>query len=327
MLVAVTGASGFLGRATVESLLSHGFDVKALVRKTSNVDWLVARGVPCAIAPLVSSGVDAIRDAVEGCDAVVHLAGGGRVRRAADFLANNTATTEALVAGVNAAPHGPRSFVFVSSMAARGPSPSADRAASSVEDAPITAYGRAKLAAEEALGGLRDDVRVSILRPPGIYGPGDDRMLPLYQAAQRGLIPLPAAGRTASFIYVDDCARAIVSAVQDSEPRRPMYVEDGDARALADTADTIAAALGTNARIVRVPKLVLTVAATIAETSAKLRNRPLLLTRDKVRELTQPHWVCDSDPFRAATGWAHEIEFEDGVERTVHDYRRRGWIA
>jgi nucleoside-diphosphate-sugar epimerase len=105
-----------------------------------------------------------------------------------------------------------------------------------------------------------------------------------------------------------------------------MYVEDGNARALPDTANAIAHALGVQARIVRVPKLILTIAATIAETSAKLRNRPLLLTRDKVRDLTQAHWVCDSTPFRDATGWTHRIGFEEGVERTVHDYRQRGWI-
>lgn len=326
MLVAVTGASGFLGRATVECLLSQGFDVRALVRPTSNTEWLVERGVPCPIAPLTSGGADAIRMAVDGCDAVVHLAGGGRVRRASDFLANNTATTAALVEGIRAATNPPRSFVFVSSMAARGPAPSAIRSESFVPDSPITAYGRAKLAAEEALSELPPGVRVTVLRPPGIYGPGDGRMLPLYVAAQRGFMPLPAAGRTASFVYVDDCASAVVRALHHCRPSTPMYVEDGQARALPDTANTIARALGVEARIVRVPKVILTVAATLAEAAAKIRNRPLLLTRDKVRDLTQAHWVCDSTPFRAATGWVNDMSFEEGIERTVHDYRRRGWI-
>lgn len=332
MRVLVTGATGYLGGATVDALRAAGVAVRALARASSDASALLDRGVDVARAPLLPSHAserDALRAALQGVAGVAHLAGGGRVRRAADFFRNNTATTEHLADAIRDTPS-VRRVVFVSSMAARGPAPSDDPAASHVTDAPITDYGRAKRDAEQVLRALEDerDLAVTVLRPPGIYGPGDDRMLPLFRAAQRGLVPLPAAGRTASFVYIDDCASAIVHALTSAHvDHHAYYPEDGTPQSTEAMARAIAEAVGSAPRILRVPSPILHSAAALSELAARARRAPLLFTRDKARDLVQAHWVCDATPFREDTGWRPTTPLEEGLERAAADYRARGWIA
>lgn len=327
MRVLVTGATGFLGNAVVRELLERGIEVRALVRRTSDTSALDALGVETVVGTLAPED-DAARAALEAVvaevDAVVHMAGGGRALRPADFFRNNAATTANLAEAVRRRPV--RRVVFVSSMAARGPAPTADPRESNVADAPITAYGAAKLEAEATLRAL-EGVPVTVLRPPGIYGPGDDRHLPLFRAAQRGVVPLPAAGRTASFVYVDDCAEAIALATLDEGHHpEPYYVEDGEARTTHETALLIGRAVGAEPRVLRVPTALLRAAAGLVEASALLRGRPALLTSDKARDMAQPHWVCDGTTARERLGWAPRVGFEEGAERTARDYRERGWL-
>ena len=358
MRVLVTGASGYLGGATIDALLAAGCDVRALVRGTSDtsaLDRRIASGSAVELAkasllPRTDDERSALHQAVAGVDVVAHLAGGGRVRKMADFVTNNVETTRALCDAITAVQErapgvAPKRVVFVSSMAARGPTPSVEGGtALSAEggpalgdvhrrprgarpaDTPITAYGRAKLQAEGLVTAL-PGAQAVILRPPGIYGPGDDRLLPLFRAAKRGWIPLPAPGETASFVYIDDCAQAICDAVvRPWVAAIPYYVEDGAVHATEALAQRIAGAVGTSARIVRVPLPVLRLAATLSEGVAKLRGTPLLLTRDKVRDLAQPHWTCDAAAFRADYGWTPRTDIHEGLQRAAADYRSRGWL-
>lgn len=326
MRVLVTGGTGFLGRAAVAAMRARGIDVRALVRPTSDTEPIAQLGVECVVGTLHPADADQrerLRDAVRGVDRIVHLAGGGRARRPSDFFRNNAETTSNLLDAAYGS--AVERFVFVSSMAARGPAPSAVPGESHVADAPLTAYGRSKLEAERAV--LASGIPSITLRPPGIYGPGDDRHLPLFRAASRGLVPLPSAGRSASFVYVDDCAEAIVAALlDDAHHPTPHYVEDGDTRSTEETARLIGAAVGTDPRVVRVPTPVLGAAAVIAELVARFRGRAALLTRDKVKDMSQPHWVCDATPFRAAVDWTPRVAFAEGTERTARDYRERGWL-
>ena len=55
-------------------------------------------------------------------------------------------------------------------------------------------------------------------------------------------------------------------------------------------------------------------------------GRAALFTRDKVRDLVQADWVCNAKAFRELSDWTPRVSFDEGVERTVADYRRRGWL-
>jgi nucleoside-diphosphate-sugar epimerase len=324
MRVLVTGATGFLGTRLVHQLLQAGIEVRALVRKSSDISALKAMDVELVTGSLEPA--ENLEAAVQGVDAVAHCAGGGWARNVQDMYDNNLGTTANLLKALE----GTRlsRFVFVSSLAAHGPSPTGDPRDPSEPAAPITHYGRAKAEAEQLVLSYGDRFPVTLIRPPAIYGPGDVRLLPVFKCASRGFVPLPRAGRSTSLIHVEDCAAAIALVLQKPHPtRRTYFVEDGQIQSLESMALLIGEAVKRKPRILRLPHFVLYIAALISEGLGKLRRRAVLLNRDKVRDLQQAHWVCDSSPIRAELGWAPRVPFEEGVRATAQWYREHEWLA
>jgi dihydroflavonol-4-reductase len=323
MRVLVTGATGFLGFRLCQSLLASGIEVRALVRQTSQTQALQKLGVEMVVGSLApATNLDT---AVTNVDAIAHCAGGGYARVRDDFYRNNLHTTENLL---EAAKEQKLSrFVFVSSLAAHGPCPNGEPRDPETPATPITHYGQAKAQAESAVRNYAEHFPVTIIRPPAIYGPGDVRMLPLFRCATRGFIPLPAAGKTTSLIHVDDCVQAIALALtQPHSSGQTFFVEDGEVQTFASMANHVGQAVGKRAIVIRIPRIILVAAAIISELVARLRRKAALLTRDKARDLSQPHWVCNAGAIREELGWLPQIRFEDGAQSTAQWYREQGWI-
>ena len=202
------------------------------------------------VGSLTDSSNKAILDALEECSHVIHLAGGGIVKRREEFAKNNTETTRGIVQALHLVSPKPRKFIFLSSLAARGPNPlTGSEARTENLDQPITAYGKAKLDAEKELEKLPVNIGFSILRSPGVYGPGDTRMLGVYKAVRRGWVPAPQYAKTASFVYVEDCAEAIVKLLNCAPSSVPAYVEDGQPKSVDELVEVIAKSLKTKARV------------------------------------------------------------------------------
>lgn len=320
MRVLVTGATGFLGSHLVDALVEAGHDVRALVRASSNTTSLASRPVSLVAGSL--SSPDSLVRAVRGVDAVIHAAGGGRVLRTDDLYEQNTEATRALLAAtLRAAPSLAR-FVFISSFAARGPT------ASDGLPGPVSAYGKSKLAAEAALLAERDRLPVTILRPPAIYGPGDDRWLSLFRAVKRGLLPLFGGRGPQSMVFGPDCARAACAAIERPLPSGQIH-EVVEPRALSwlEIGLQIARVLGTSPVVVRLPDAALRGLGWVGEAAALLRQRPSFLSRDKVADALQERWVGSSDSLRLALGWQPRVTFsDDGAALTARWYESAGWL-
>ena len=327
MKILLTGATGFLGGRVAALLRESGHDLRALVRKSSDTRALAALGAETAEGALDSGvGVEA---ATRGVDAVVHLAGGGKVRTIAEMYSGNLGTTEHLLRAWDAsgaAARGAR-FVLISSLAAHGPSP--DGAPRDPDEAPrpCSHYGKSKAAAEAAVLARAGDFPVTIVRPPGVYGPGDTRMLSLFRAALRGFVPTVGQGHTASFIFVEDCARAIaLSATVPTPSGRAYFVEDGHIYTQETLMRYIGDAVGTRPRVVRVPGWCLMGLGALSELWGLVTRRATPINRDKIRDVLRRHWVCESARTRAELGWTPTIALAEGTRLTAEGYRAAGWL-
>ncbi len=325
MRVLVTGASGFLGSLVARRLVAAGHAVRALLRSTS--DPVRLRGLAVerrsgSLAPPV--GLD---EALEGVDAVVHCAGGGRASKTRSFYVDNTDTTVALLDAAGRASPGPSRFVLVSSLAAQGPSTTAEPASLLAEPRPLTHYGRAKALAEAAVLEQRQQLHVTILRPPALYGPGDLRFLPLFRAARRGLVVLPGTARSTSLASGVDCAEALCALLVSSQPTGRVYaVDDGPAWPVVELAARVGEAVGCRPRTLRVPTPVLWGAALASEGLAVLARREPALTRDKVRDLCGRHWVASSGSLREEIGWRPTTSFGQEAGVIAAAFRERGLL-
>jgi nucleoside-diphosphate-sugar epimerase len=298
-VLAITGATGFVGRRVLALAGVAGRPVRALARRPQpaqpGVDWVIGD---------LDDGA-ALAQLCAGADAVLHIAGVVNAPDAAGFMAGNQRGTANVVAAATTA--GVGRFVHVSSLAAREPA--------------LSLYGQSKAAADEvvAASGL-DHI---IVRPPGVYGPGDAEMLDLFRAGARGLglAPGPANARF-SLIHVDDLARALL-ALADSGPAGEVVEIDDGAGAIggyshAGFARAIGAALGRGVLVLPVP-------AWLLQGLAGLGIIPKL-TPDRARYLVHPDWVARGGNARLAGLWAPQLALPDGLADTVADYRRRGWL-
>lgn len=327
-MILVTGASGFLGSHIARRLDAQGTATRLLVRASSNRSSLEGlTRATFAVGDVRDPG--SLRRAAEGVTGVIHAAGLVKARDPRDFARVNTEGTQALLEAVaDVAPDLLR-FVLVSSLAAHGPSPDGRPRPVAAPARPVTAYGRSKWSAEQAATSAAGRVPVTIVRPPMIYGPGDREVLAFFRAVRWRLVPLTGPPQSLlSTIFVEDCADACIAALAGDLPSGScFFVDDGQPEPLIARLRDIERAVGRPAlATVRVPPTLLRVGALLSEWAGHLTGRSVMLTRDKVHELTAPHWVGESAPARAALQWSPRTSFADGAHRTAAWYRRVGWL-
>jgi nucleoside-diphosphate-sugar epimerase len=270
-----------------------------------------------------------VEEAVKRGDAVIHCAGLVKARSPEEFRQTNVVGTQNLLDA--AKKHTPKlqRFVFVSSLAAMGPSQDGKPLRGDPEPHPITHYGRSKLEAERLVRAAKDDIKVTVLRPPAIYGPRDQEIFAAFQAVSRGVLPaIGDPNATMSMIYGPDAAAACVRAIFADVPSgSPYFVEDGHIYEFRELVESIEHGLGKRALLrFNLPRSVLYAAALGTELFGKVTNRAVMLTRDKVNEIRQPHWVCSSEDAQKDLGWAPKVGLREGTERTARWYRENGWL-
>ncbi|WP_132048468.1 NAD-dependent epimerase/dehydratase family protein [Curtobacterium sp. PhB136] len=317
MRVLVTGASGFLGRAVAAAVRDAGHDVRTFQRRPSGVP-----GVTDVLGTMTDAA--AVRAAVDGVEAVVHLA--AKVSLAgdpADFVRVNVDGTRSLVAAARDA--GVSRFVFVSS-------PSVAHTGSSIAGAGASPaspggargdYARTKAAAELlALDADAPGFAVVAVRPHLVWGPGDTQLVGrIVDRARRGRLPLLDSGAALiDSCYVDNAASAMVAALahaaDDGVHGNAYVVTNGEPRPVADLLDGICRASGVPTPRWHVPAGVARTAGSLVE--AVWRVRPGVdeppMTRFLAEQLSTSHWF-DQRRTRRDLQWAPSVSIDEGLRR------------
>ncbi|PYC75027.1 short-chain dehydrogenase [Micromonospora arborensis] len=330
--ILVTGATGFIGVRLVRRLAALGCTLVAMVRPTS--DRTLLTGIPglrVAVADLdTGAGVHA---AIDGVDTVVHLAGQVKARRPSAFRRGNTDSTGRLVAAVADADPLPR-LVLCSSLAAAGPSDPGRPRDESTPVAPVSEYGRSKLAAEEIARAAR--VPTVVLRPTIVYGPGDHDFLPSFlPMARLGTQLRPTRPeREYSFVHVDDLCAALIAAVVRGETLPPdggdagvYLISDGQVYGWSDFCRELATAIGRpRPRFVPVPGPLVHATGWLCDLSPVRRGPALTMNRDRAHEIRQLAWTCATDRARADLDFTPAYRLPDGLASAVAWYRGQGLL-
>jgi dihydroflavonol-4-reductase len=299
--VAVTGASGFIGRHVTAALAARGH-VPVAIKRPFHVPALV--------------------EIFGSVDSVVHLAGVVSAVRAEDFFTANVDGTRSVAQAASAS--GVR-LIHVSSLAAAGPAPPSAPRSEDDPPAPITPYGRSKLESELAVLAT-PGLKWTILRPGVVYGPGDGAMLPLFHYARRGFLPLTGRADAAyTFIHIRDAVRAIVAAV-DIDVRDRIFVGHPRAVSARHLLEAIRANTGGTAMIVGVPLAVTRIAAACGDLIGLISGRRATINRWRYAELASEGFVCRVDRLRELLGIEAEIDMDQGVADTGNWYRSEGWL-
>lgn len=333
MKALVTGATGFVGSTLCEELERRGIEVVALARKTSSMANLAAAKVRQVQGDLRDA--DSLKRALaaEPVDYVFHVAGVVAAKNRDGFFAANAVGTKNLMEALRSARGSVKRVVYVSSLAAAGPSSPLRPNEESDACAPVSYYGESKLAGEREALACAGEVPVVVVRPPAVYGPRDKGVYTFFQAIQSGVLPLLGMQspdpRRYSFIHVDDLVKGIVLAgTREGVTSGEVFYLTGDGVFSWEQAMRLMAkGMEKKCVPVRLPITVMKGAAAVCSAYGMAFNKVLPFSLDKVKEIEAPAWTCSGEKAKRVLGFEPYWKLEDGLAMTAKWYRENGWLA
>lgn len=331
--VFLTGATGFIGQRLLNRLLSHQCYVTGTIRKSpprihrsnQSVSW-----VSCDLG----RSDNTLGEAIEGCDYVFHLAAATRSTRSQNLVAKNVLAFRAVLDACAAARRPPK-LVYVSSLAAVGPSIGNQLLTEEVPKRPVSYYGKSKAACENLAIEYAESFPISIVRPPIVLGPGDRNGFQLFNSIKRWRYHMVPGFRDHLFsvIHVDDLSTALIRVaelgrrISRDNPSQGIYFATGDSvLTYAGLGKQIGIAVGhTETKLLRVPKWSLRAVGAINDIISRITGKQTFLNHDKCREGTAGSWACSGTKLRTETGFRVSASFEQRLAETAEWYQREGW--
>jgi len=295
-LVALTGATGFIGSSLLSTLVNSGTKVRALGRRTRDnsdrTEWITGD----------LHSPHALTELVDGADIIIHCAGTVRGKSEQEFLSiNNDGTANLLTACKEKSQQ--RRFLLISSLAAREPE--------------LSWYAMSKSMAERTLNLHGKNMSKTVFRPTAVYGPGDREIRPLLRAMKSGLLPAPNIESRISLLHINDLVSAILRWINLSSTPDGVYeLDDGAANGYNWDAMAKLAREHWKRSVLKIP-IPVNLLNMIAITNlglARLLHYSPMLTPGKIREIAHPDWTCNNSAITSNLGWQPTIQLSDAMK-------------
>jgi len=314
-----------VGSHILDRLRRRGISTRVLLRPTSDRHFIAGH------LPQVETHSGSITDpaslpaALEGITHVIHCAGSTKALHNSDFYHVNQVGTRNLVEAVNGRTPGICRFVHISSLAASGPATAARPAREEDPPAPVSEYGRSKLAGEMEVR-QRCQTEFVVVRPPAVYGPRDAGFFSMFQAVRRHLLPRPSRKQSLSLVFVEDLADAIMACLESPAAAGQTYFaaarEPVTGRQMAGE---IARQMNRWTIPFPLPTPLLWPVCLFQHLLAQVTRRASLLNLQKFAELRAPGWVCDPGKLQREVGFECQTGLREGIAATLAWYESRQW--
>ena len=321
--VLITGASGFIGSRLRDVLLASGSDVVA-IRRPGSPPSKAGRSVQADYADVAE--LERVV-ATEKPDYVLHVAGVTKGTSYEDFRLGNVMPTRNLLGALHRQHPDAKRFVLVSSLTSYGPSATSAPHREADPRRPIEYYGRSKLEAEEVVEEESGGIPWTILRPSGVYGPGDVDYFNLFKSAMRGWnVFFGNRDRCMSIIYVDDCVRGTLMAAQHENSVGKGYFLTNDEQVTWEQFQSeVLQVVDRRVRTLDLPEQLVSIAALGGELASRIDRKPRLLNLQKAKMGAQQAWTCVGAAARTDFGFSADVALVEGIRRTHDWYLANDW--
>ncbi len=318
----VTGATGFIGSHLVEALVEQNWRVTCLVRPKSKTGFL--ENYPVNILRGSVEDRDFLAEAVKGQDYIFHLAAQIRSARREVYERANFLFTRNLVQVCQQQNPNVKRFVYVSSIAAAGPSSPGEIQDETRTPAPTSEYGRTKLNGEDALTEIWDRMDATIIRPPNVYGPRQQETELLIKLIQKRFVPLLKHDqKTTSLIYIDDLIKGICQASKSPRTNRQIYyLTDKRGYSWKEVILTIKKHVLGTSLFVPLYENIIDSTAWLTDVLKSMHLVRSYFGRRAWRAMVQTSWLFSSDKALRDFGFRAEYSLDEGIKETVAYYKR-----
>ena len=317
MIILVTGATGFVGKTLINSLISQKYTVRALTRHKNQIESisdLEDKDIDWRLLPS-KDDIQGFRELMIGVDAIIHLAARVHVMKDTNLHsleenmnANCYFTSEL---AEYAATFGVRRFVYVSSIKVNGEfTPKGERFVESSKPNPQDNYAVSKLRAEETLHNIskKSGMEIVIIRPPLVYGPFVKANFVKLLSLVKNNVPLPLKSikNSRSLVYVGNLANALIlCAIHPAAASQTYLISDDDDVSTPELISRIAESLNR-------PNLLLPFSVSMMKFFARLFGKTAAI--DRLSESLQ----VDCSKIKKELGWKPAFTMKQGLEITAN---------
>lgn len=332
MRALVTGGTGFVGSHLIDRLLAKGYDVRAIVRPTSNLQWLTDPRIELFSSSLLDA--DKLLEAMKDVDMVFHVAGSLIEKDWDGFYNANVKPVELLLEAAlkNGASlkGGPlKRFVLVSSTGAAGPSADGHPLKEHEPENPVSAYGRSKLEGERVARAYFDKLPVTIVRPSAVYGPRDPNILKMFQHVRGGVTPLLGIQEQfTSLVHAEELADGMILAAEnDCANGQTYFLASEHPYSRTEMLNVVGDIVGKRSKRPILPKRpALAIAKVYANFVTKVLGKATLLDAERIETVGQTYWSFDVSKAMRELGYRQKYSLMDGMRQTYEWYLANGWL-
>lgn len=316
--VFITGVTGFVGRNLAEYLYCQGFIIYGLVR--NKLKFLNAN-IPF-VYPIYGdlNDINKWENNLIEKSYIIHAAGLISSAREKYYYEVNSVGTKNLVNAVLKNNPFIKKFLYISSLAVAGCSNSVPRTEND-EPQPISHYGKSKLLAEKEAEKLMS--KLTILRPPVIFGPYDKGMLMLFRYVLKyGIAPIVRGNNSkVDFLFIDDFTRACYDALLSRNTLGKKYYLGGNPLDWKQFWQLVHEASGKKLKYISLPVLVVKALGFINDIFSNS-----MLNSDKTKEIICPNWTSSCEMAQKDFDFCRQTDNLTAIRKTLLWYQRKNWI-
>lgn len=327
-VVVVTGGTGFTGVNLVRKLCATGATVRVIARASSNRAPLADLPVEWIEGDVFDA--DAIDRAMPGATYVMHVAAAYREAKISDEVYWNVhvKSTHLLAKRALREP-GLKRFLHTSTIGVHGhiEHPPANE---EYRFSPGDAYQETKVEAEHWIRDFaaRENLPLTVVRPAGIYGPGDRRLLKVFKMAKLPVTPILGLGAKCLYhlVHVEDLCDFMILAAAHERTKGEIYICGAQTHiSFQDMVRIIGAKLGRSPKFLRLPVTPFFWAGDLCEAICKPLGVEPPIYRRRVAFFTKDR-SFDTSKMRDHTGFTGQWDNKRGIEALTDWYQAEGWL-
>ena len=324
MKIFITGGTGFIGSHLIDHFLDYNdIEIYALVRDMNNLKWLSGLNIFPLKGDLLNIPV-----LPSDIDHVFHIAGSIKAYKRADYYTVNLQGTASIFQSLISQRISPKKVVYLSSLAASGPSKDGRPVHEDDRPRPVSPYGKSKLDGEIEALKFMERLPIVIPRIGAVYGPRDRSFVPYFKTVKRGILAsIQSSRQLVSLIYVKDLIKALELLLQkETKSGDIFHIADPQIYSFDEIGVAAAKVMDVKLKKVKIPVPIAYVAAVVSEIIGKIGKNPGVFNRQRFQEMKQDAWIADTTKASEVLSFSPQYSLQKGVEETINWYLEHDWL-